>query len=279
MLKRRKIIKKLFDDNSIIKWDTKLYINNNEDRVRFWYPYGWIKLLYELLDLAVFCALWGEDFREKTFEIWEYEERTTITFKWWVGSHAWCMNVDYISERYVSYDEETWLNKNEIFSGFYYIDTFSLVENLLDLLDRSYKAFEKCKKEISWKNRKDYVIKNWDDVKQDLAWEEFCNWYKELNEIEIEMNDENLKKAKELMTFKEWYFDDITVEEVAEKKCYIIKQLRFWYKNDERYKDFPKWVNKIEPVVDLHANDEWKYPHIWPNFTLIWDWNGVDIEI
>jgi hypothetical protein len=23
----------------------------------------------------------------------------------------------------------------------------------------------------------------------------------------------------------------------------------------------------------LHANDEWKYPHMWTNFVLIWDWD------
>jgi hypothetical protein len=70
------------------------------------------------------------------------------------------------------------------------------------------------------------------------------------------MNDENLKKAKEIMTFDERYFDNKTVEEIAEKKCYIIKQLWFRYKNDKRYKDFPKYVNNLEPIVDLHANDE-----------------------
>jgi len=80
------------------------------------------------------------------------------------------------------------------------------------------------------------------------------------------------------MMFEKWYFDDKTVEEIAEKKCYIIKQLWFWYENDKRYKDFPKYVNNLEPIVDLHANDSWKYPHIWTNFSFIWDWR-VNIEI
>lgn len=268
----RILIDKLFDDNSIIKWDTKLYINNDEDRNRFCY---WsTALLRELLDIAVFCAVWWEDFREYNFSVWEYEERTTILFKWWVGSsNPYYMNVDYISEKYLKYDEDKWFNHSDIFTWFYYIDTLSLVKNLLELLDRSYKAYENCIKQMNWKNWKKYVIENWSDVKKDLAWD-MSNWTgKEDWEIEVEMNDENLKKAKEIMTFDERYFDNKTVEEIAEKKCYIIKQLWFRYKNDKRYKDFPKYVNNLEPIVDSHANDEWKYPHMWTNFVLIWDWD------
>lgn len=278
MNQKRILIEKLFDDNSIIKWDTKLYINNDEDRVRFWYPYWWKKLLWELLDIAVFCARWWEDFDEYTFSVWEYEERTTITFKWWVwANNPYFMNVDYISERFVSYDENHGINNTEIFSWFYYIETLDLVKNILELLDRSYKAFEECRKEINWKKWKEYVIKNRDDIKKDLACEIY--WLEDAGkETEVEMNDENLEKAKNLMMFEKWYFDDKTVEEIAEKKCYIIKQLWFWYENDKRYKDFPKYVNNLEPIVDLHANDSWKYPHIWTNFSFIWDWR-VNIEI
>jgi hypothetical protein len=49
---------------------------------------------------------------------------------------------------------------------------------------------------------------------------------------------------------------DKTEEEITEKKCTIIKNLWFWYQHLKRFKDVPKYINNLEPIVDLHANDE-----------------------
>ena len=67
--------------------------------------------------------------------------------------------------------------------------------------------------------------------------------------------------------------------EIAEKKCTIIKNLRFWYSDLEKFNHIPKYINRLAPIVDLHANDGWEYPRIWTNFVIIWDWSGIDIEV
>lgn len=289
MIESRKFIEKLFDDTSIIKWDKIFSIDNWEYLYRIWYDYYYKearRLMRELLDVALFCSKWWEDFREYSISSWDYWDRFYFIFKWWV----WCegyynMAVDCVFEKEVGYDEDRWLDNTEIFSWFYYLDTLSLVINILELLDRSYKAQKIMKDALLSKNRKEYVIKYWYDVKREVMNEIAEKNGKEWEEVKnVEMNNENLEIAKKIMmNCIEWEPDynkfEKSKEEIAEKKCAIIKNLRFRYQNDEKFADIPKYINKLEPVVDLHANDEWKYPHIWINFALIWDWKGVDIEI
>ena len=234
MLKKRKLIKKLFDDVSVINWNTIFSINKWEYKFEIpldeYYEKPQCKTMWDLLDLALFCSQWWEDFDEFILSAWEYEERFKLIFNWWVGSNLYyVMNVDCIFEKSLDYNEKINVNNTEIFTGFYYIDTLDLVINILELLDRSYKEQKK---------------NNNSDSKN-----EYYHKY------------------------------DKSIEEIAEKKCTIIKNLWFWYHNQKKFKDIPRYINNLEPIVDLHANDEWKYPHIWTNFCLIWDWKGVDIEI
>ncbi len=232
MLKKRKFIKKLFDDSSVmvLKPDDFLSINNWEYKYKIWhddylmdYKYYYeesCKLMWELLDIALFCSQWWEDYDERIISFWEYDERFYIIFKWWVGCCGWNMAVDCVFEKSVGYNNSRCYDITEIFSWFYYVDTLDLVINILELLDRTYKE---------------------------------------------------LKRIKEKESYSMGF--DKTEEEITEKKCTIIKNLWFWYQHLKRFKDVPKYINNLEPIVDLHANDEWKYPHIWTNFCFIWWWD------
>ncbi len=282
MISERKIIKKLFDDTTVINWNCTFKINDWDYSYKTYYA-DFRKLMRELLDVALFCSQWWEDYREYIFSFWEYGDRFYIIFKGGVCC-GWYYNmaVDCIFEKEIVYDERFWLSKTEIFSWFYYIDTLDLTLNILELLDRSYKAQEIMKQEIFWDNRKEYVAKYRNDVKPDIIYEIIDEQDLKPNAIkDIDMHGANLEHARKIM--KECFGRNEDYKkseaEIAEKKCTIIKNLWFWYSDLEKFNHIPKYINRLAPIVDLHANDGWEYPRIWTNFVIIWDWSGIDIEV
>ncbi|MBF0931808.1 MAG: hypothetical protein HXJ92_00025 [candidate division SR1 bacterium] len=282
MISERKIIKKLFDDTTVINGNCTFKINDGDYSYKTYYA-DFRKLMRELLDVALFCSQGGEDYREYIFSFGEYGDRFYIIFKGGVCCGGYYnMAVDCIFEKEIVYDQRFGLSKTEIFSGFYYIDTLDLTLNILELLDRSYKAQEIMKQEIFGDNRKEYVAKYRNDVKPDIIYEIIDEQDLKPNAIkDIDMHDANLEHARKIM--KECFGRNEDYKkseaEIAEKKCTIIKNLRFGYSDLDKFNHIPKYINRLAPIVDLHANDGGEYRRIGTNFVIIGDGSGIDIEV